>query len=346
MKGNIVRKCRSAPQCQTCKNKHHPSVCDQTTPAHPTNPQDPTEDTSTNVSVHALNPEAPPFRSTTAVCSTNTRSVLLQTARAVTYNPTFPDTRVELRILLDGGSQQSYMTERAAKKLNLMPVGEQKLSITAFGSTRGGSQVCPVVNVGLVLKGYPSLTMPLFTVPMICEPLTCQPISLCVTQSPQLAELELADWADGGERLEVDMLVGADHYWELATGRVTKVPGCPTAIHTRLGWVLSGPTPVGASSSCSTNLIHTNVLKVGTQLDTPDDCLRAFWERESLGIQPDEKSPYDGAISTIRFGREIRGFAALEAVPPATAGQLLPEPAATAQLAETSAAEPSSSARL
>lgn len=32
-----------------------------------------------------------------------------------------------------------------------------------------------------------------------------------------------------------------------------------------------------------------------------DDRLRAFWEIESLGIQPDEKTVYDNTISSIRF---------------------------------------------
>ena len=304
VKGHIVKKCRSAPQCQTCKRKHHPSICEQSAAAPPHDSPSSAETTATNVSIPTLNPEAPPFHSitaNTAVCSTNAKSVLLQTARAAFYNPKFPGTRVELRMLLDGGSQRSYLTERARRRLDLAPVGDQKLSIAAFGSTRGGPQVCPIVNVGLLCKGYPSLTMPLFVVPMICEPLIGQPISLCFEQNPQLAGLELADWADSDDRLEVDVLVGADLYWELVTGKIMKNPGCPTAIHTRLGWVLSGPIPAGAVSSFSTNLVTTHVLRVDTQSEPTDECLKAFWELESLGIHPDEKDIYDDTISSIKL---------------------------------------------
>ena len=144
-------------------------------------------------------------------------------------------------MLLDGGSQRSYMTVRARRMLNLDPDGEQQLSIAAFGSARGGTKVCPIISVGVILKGYPSLNMSLFIVPTICEPLIGQPIDVCIEQNPHLTGLELADWAVQGSKLEVDMLIGADHYWDLVTGAVYKNKGGPTAIQTRLGWVLSGP---------------------------------------------------------------------------------------------------------
>ena len=57
------------------------------------------------------------------------------------YDPRSSETRVELRILLDGGSQRSYVTEGAVKALKLEPIGEQQLSIAAFGSARGGPQL-------------------------------------------------------------------------------------------------------------------------------------------------------------------------------------------------------------
>lgn len=208
-----------------------------------------------------------------------------------------PDTCVELRMLLDGSSQRSYVTERAVKALNLQPSSEQQLSIAAFGSARCGPKVCPIVNIGIALKGYPSITVSLFVVPMICEPLVGQPIGTCVSQSPQFSGLELADWADCDSLLEVDVLVGADLYWSLVTGAVSQVQGGPTALHTKLGWVLSGPLPVGNLKSRTTSLLTTHVLRVDTQVDALDSSLKAFWELESLGIQPDEKSPCESSLS-------------------------------------------------
>ena len=70
-------------------------------------------------------------------------------------------------LILTQGSIRIYMTE----VLKIDPEGEKQLSIAAFGSARGSSKVCPIVSVGMILKGNPSMTMSLFVVPMICEPL-------------------------------------------------------------------------------------------------------------------------------------------------------------------------------
>ena len=85
------------------------------------------------------------------------------------------------------------------------------------------------------------------------------------------------------------------------TGAVSKTDGGPTAIHTKLGWILSGPIAVGSLNQCTTNLVTTHVLRVDVQPDALNDQLRAFWELESLGIQPNEKSVYDNSSESIKF---------------------------------------------
>lgn len=145
------------------------------------------------------------------------------------------------------------------------------------------------------------MTVSLFVVPMICEPLIGQPMEVCLKQNPHLTGLELADWVDQGSRLEVDILIGSDHYWDFVTGAISKSPGGPTAVHTKLGWVLSGPMAIQGMNQCSTNLIITHVLRADTQTDSLGDQMRAFWELESLGIQPNEKPMCDDFSSNIKF---------------------------------------------
>ena len=202
VRAHIVRRCRSSPQYQACKRKHHPSICDQSAAAEPKSPTSSSQ--PTNVAISTLNPEAPPYvlnPTSNTLSSTSTKSVLLQTAQALIYNPRDPDSHVELRILFDGGSQRSYMTERARRMLNVDPKGEQQFLIAAFGSARGGPKVCPIVGIGIMLKGHPIMTVSLFFVPMICEPLISQPIELCIAQNPHLTGLQLADWAYQGSLL-------------------------------------------------------------------------------------------------------------------------------------------------
>ena len=100
------------------------------------------------------------------------------------------------------------------------------------------------------------------------------------------------------------MLIGSDYYWDLVTGSICKGDGGLTAVHTKLGWVLSGPASAQDSVQCLMNLIITHVLRADTQMpDTTglDAQLRAFWELESLGIHDVEKTLYDDFSSNVTF---------------------------------------------
>jgi len=133
---------------------------------------------------------------------------------------------------------------------------------------------------------------------------------MCVSESQHLAKLDLADSSDGESSWEVDMLVGSDFYWDLVTGGVSRGSQGPVAIHTKLGWVLSGPAPSEGLAQCSTNLVTTHVLRVDAQpseQDRLEDQLQSFWELESLGIVGEERTLYDEFLAavTIQNGRYV-----------------------------------------
>ena len=99
---------------------------------------------------------------------------------------------------------------------------------------------------------------------MICEPLASQPISACIEGNPHLSGLDLADFSDGTSSLDVDILIGSDYYWNLVTGEVCRGNSGPVAIHTRIGWVLSGPTSSTELERSAVNLNTTHVLRADT----------------------------------------------------------------------------------
>ena len=53
------------------------------------------------------------------------RAILLLTAKAITFNPSDPRVSQSVRIVLDTGSQRSYVTNLVKEKLALVPEGEQ-----------------------------------------------------------------------------------------------------------------------------------------------------------------------------------------------------------------------------
>ena len=121
-------------------------------------------------------------------------------------------------------------------------------------------KVCMIVNVGMCLRGYPPMSLSLYVVPTICDPLVSQPIATCIERISSFKGLEFADHAGGNSSLEVDVLIGSVYYWELVTRSVCKSEHGPTAIHTKLGWVLSGPMLASDHTQCLVTLITTHVL--------------------------------------------------------------------------------------
>lgn len=138
--------------------------------------------------------------------------MFLHMARAVLHNPAEPHTSLEVCLLLDSGSQKSYLSNRARDLLRLDTVGEQSLSITTFGSCRSNTKVCPIVNVGMYLRGYPSMPLSLYVVPTIYEPLTGQPVAACIEHHPHVMGLELADRSTPDSTMPVDVLIGSNYY--------------------------------------------------------------------------------------------------------------------------------------
>ena len=100
------------------------------------------------------------------------------------------------------------------------------------------------------------------------------------------------------------MLIGSDYYWDLVIGSICKIEGGPTAVHTKLGWVLSGPTSARISANCSMNLTTTHVLGIETQFlecRTLDEQLKAFWELESLSVRGAETTLNDDFVTCVTF---------------------------------------------
>ena len=308
-KGHIARQCNSRSRCPHCSGRHHGSICGGQKPAlGDDKPKEAGGSTSTMTNLATgMNPAAVPFRTTTstALCTSGSQAILLQTAQATVSNPTALEKSCHVRIVFDCGSQRSYVTEQVARRLSLATEGEKSLTIMTFGSKREQTRVCKLVRLGLATKDGTLKPLRLFTVPMICEPIACQPISICCSDFDHLTGIDLADSSGGYGSLEVDILIGSDQYWGLVTGETRRGNSGPVAIRTTLGWVLSGPAPLHTHDAPDACLV-THTLRVdGLSNDSQllDDRLKSFWELESLGVTDSdpECSVYDDFGSTIQL---------------------------------------------
>ena len=253
-----------------------------------------------------LNPAATPYKGpSTTCCHVNSdHTVLLQTARVTVFNPTDSDKQKEISVILDTGSQKSYITESVIGILGIRWRGRRVMSVMTFGSDEGKSQQCDVVEVGLKLKGGPNRKLSLLTTPLICEPMMSTPVEVCIANYEGLRSLDLADSSTSSTLIKPDLLIGLDYYWTFVSGELIQCPDGLVAQNTQFRWVLSSPMPDSHHLTHSTNLV-THVLRVDVapmeydqQLDKQ---LKKFWELESFGIVDRECNIHKQFSEVIKF---------------------------------------------
>ena len=121
-KDHISRNCPSKSKCHRCNGKHHESICQSNLTAVPPTYPAPTVPTP----VPELQGLTVQPGTNSVVCYSNSSTpVLLQTAQAIVYNPQRPECKVKARIILDSGSQRTYLTDNLKNILQL-PVLERK----------------------------------------------------------------------------------------------------------------------------------------------------------------------------------------------------------------------------
>ena len=211
--------------------------------------------------------------------------ILLQTARAVVCDASQegPAQTLEVRAIFDLGSQRLYVSARVQEALNLRRVRSESMIIKTFGSNnKGDHRACDIVELKVSTKNGDSLTVSTVVVPHICDPVQTQPITPCKDVYQHLSNLDLADSGDSATELQIDVLIGSDHYWRLVTGRVVKGPKGPTAVETKLGWVLSGPAEGEIQENTAVNLVtttqstHSLRVDASSEQESLEDSLRRF----------------------------------------------------------------------
>lgn len=237
--------------------------------------------------------------------------ILLQTAHASVSNPNAGEQSKNVRLILDLGSQKSYITENLRRELNLPSVSTETLVVKTFGNTTETARTCDIVQT--CIRGTNSdlnIYVSCYAVPVICSPLACQPVQFASSHYSHLRNLELADsTSDGQGPSDIDILIGADFFWHIVTGNFIRGEHGPVAMETKLRYVLSGPvTSPYASTDSTTNFVTTHLLRVDTATELENspnndlhEQLKKFWELEAIGVKPNENPVYDEFKQTIEF---------------------------------------------
>ena len=297
--GHVARNCHTSMRCLKCNQRHHSTICDCYSK------ETVNEKSSTgNAKEKSKDSLANSSQSTTNMHVNAKKSVLLQTARVQVKPPQQQQSSI-VRMVLDSGSQKSYVTKEVKDALELPVIGKDKLLIKTFGETTPKITTCEIAQFTILCKNGTEFIMQAYVVPVICTPISNQVLSLAVEKYDHLRRLDLADYCEGDELdsdKKVGILIGADYYWSLVGGRVIRGErGGPVAMEMKVGWVVSGPTEMVSENLCS----HS--LKIDSSVIERNDYglvneIKNFWNNESIGIKSDTLE--QGAVE--KFKDEVR----------------------------------------
>ena len=223
--------CKSENVCKKCGQRHHTSICTKNK-LH-TGAQNKRENDERNLDTSAY------VKYMHSDKSSAETEVLLKTAIA----PVSSDQRnyKDGNILFDEGAQKGFITEELAGKLHIISTKEEKIETTGFGVN--GTSKRNLRSARIYVQGKKSEVIPIdvLIVPKIANPIkTHRNVTTGLTY---LKGLTLAHPTTHNENFEISLLIGADWYWDFIDDNVIRGNG-PTAVKSKLGYVLSGPTQV------------------------------------------------------------------------------------------------------
>ena len=268
-----VSTCTSKHRCRKCRRKHHTSLCTDSS----SEPNTPRQDTTKEpiISSATLSTTVSPPTTTTALHLAGNNICILKTAVATV---SAEGTYVEANILFDEGSQRSFITKSLADCLTLQPHGTEELSISTFGTRTSHVNKLDVATIYLhTISGQP-IPLTVLIVPTIAAPLQNRS-KKPLTNFPHLKGLHLAHPVTSTEQFVINLLIGADHYWDVVEDHIIKGNG-PTAMGSKLGYFLSGPMGTTTQENTTANILHVATTPI------PDPDLQRFWSVESLGTVP------------------------------------------------------------
>ena len=159
--------------------------------------------------------------------------ILLKTAVSIVRSH---DTAITANILFDEGSQSSFVTKGLGRKLQLEPTGSETLCMLGFGDTERCMRHLNTATVYLETS-KPNIPIKVLIVPEISVPL--KSYHKQAGQLTSLKGLKIAHPMSEDEDFEIEILIGADHYWDVVGDQVIRGDR-PTAIQPKIRYILSG----------------------------------------------------------------------------------------------------------
>ena len=117
-----------------------------------------------------------------------------------------------------------------------------------------------------------------------------------------LEGLEFAEEFGESDGESIDILIGSDYYWKIVNGETVNGESGPTAVKSKLGWLLSESISEKISSDhVSSHLVITekvDSLYYANEHDELLNTVKEFWETEWIGIKDNSTQERQNALTS------------------------------------------------
>ncbi|CAB0019908.1 unnamed protein product, partial [Nesidiocoris tenuis] len=251
-----ARYCRA--RCTSCGGRHISLLCDKSG-----------SNRSQEVDLLSINHNMAVMES---------KEVFLQTFCAIMYNN---EKRQKVRVLIDSGSQRSYVLSALAEQLLYRPIGEERLMHSLFGGTSTGEMKHSLYKVRLHnMSGSFACNFSALSQDNIAVSIPSAVLNDNIKSDLAVHGIQLVEDAPG----PIDILIGADIAGKIWSGNRKILSSELVAVETSFGWTLMG-TCKSRDNKVTVGLATTITITAITIVDETN-----LWRLESLGISdPAEK---------------------------------------------------------
>ena len=220
-----------------------------------------------------------------------------------------------VRLLLDTGSQRTYITEQLAERLQLPMRGSETLTVYTFSSSKPRQLQTPVTELRLLTKDGSALHLRVNVVPKITG--TLQRASFDAKNIEHLLkDITLADSIPTSEEAaSIELLLGNDYYCDIFSGDTSMKQVIPrlNLMASKLGWILTGRVKSQeAQSAPSVSMLSYTFSPIRAHFTAQElpiehtTTLEEFWKLETLGINEpmcvnDDDKALQKFNDTVRF---------------------------------------------
>ena len=150
---------------------------------------------------------------------------------------------VMARVLLDSASQRTFMTDRLAKKLKLIPEYKELLSVSTFGVEKASNIDTYVVHFRVKTKDGSHMFMFDNVLNQITDSIKRGPLHQKDLDFLQLIpQSKMADPIPNTVTA-IDLLVGSDYFWEVVGGDKMMLPSEIFMLPSKFGYIITGRYP-------------------------------------------------------------------------------------------------------